>query len=75
MMARMTLREAIKRYSCKLVTAATGAIEKKGKEGKVRVVFDALSDVLVNQQIRSMDQVRCAAAGDTKGLMTFLRRT
>ena len=42
---------------------ATGAIEKKGRAGEVRVVFDASNGVIMNMPIRVLrDRVRCPAA-------------
>ena len=66
LMMRMTLREAIARFGDSLLITATGAIEKKGREGEVRVIFDASRGVLVNLGIRVRDQVKCPASGDAK---------
>mgnify|MGYP003330176764 CR=1 FL=1 len=54
-MSRTTLREALEEYGDNLSIAATGAIEKKGKAGEVRVIFDGSRGVLVNLEIRVRD--------------------
>ena len=74
LMTRMTLREAIATYGDNLVIAATGAIEKKGRAGEVRVIFDASNGVLINMMIRVRDQVKCPAAGDAKSVLRELHR-
>ena len=74
LMVRMTLDEAIARFGDALLITATGAIEKKGKAGEVRVIFDASHGVLVNLTIRVRDQVRCPASGDAKSVLRELRR-
>ena len=43
LMLHLTLHEAIERFALDLIIAAKGAIEKKGREGEVRVVFDVSS--------------------------------
>ena len=65
-MIRMTLREAIERFGADLILAATGAIEKKGRAGEVRVVFDAFNGVLINMSIRVRDQIKFPAASDAR---------
>ena len=72
LMTQISLREAIERYGEDLVIAATGAIEKKGRVGEVRVIFDASNGVQVNRAIRVRDQVRCPASGDAKAVMREL---
>ena len=57
-----------------MVIAATGAIEKKGRTGEVRVIFDASNGVLINMMIRVRDQVKCPAAGDAKSVLRELHR-
>ena len=74
LMLTMTLDEAIERFGEALLITATGAIEKKGKAGEVRVIFDASHGVLVNLTIRVRDQVRCPASGDAKAVLSELRR-
>ena len=71
-MTQISLREAIERYGSDLIIAATGAIEKKGRSGEVRVIFDASNGVLVNRLIRVRDQVKCPASGDAKAVMREL---
>ena len=74
LMIQMSLREAIRRFGKDLIITATGAIEKKGKRGEVRVIFDATNGVLVNLFIRVRDQVKCPAAGDAKAVLRELHR-
>ena len=74
MMLRLTLQEAIERFGAELLITATGAIEKKGRVGEVRVIFDASRGVLVNLGIRVRDQVKCPASGDAKQVLRQLRR-
>ena len=74
LMIQMTLREAIARFGKDLIITATGAIEKKGRQGEVRVIFDATNGVLVNLFIRVRDQVKCPAAGDAKAVLRELHR-
>ena len=74
LMTRTTLGEAIVRFGQRLTIAATGAIEKKGREGEVRVIFDASNGVFVNQGIRVRDQVKCPAAGDAKAAMREMHK-
>ena len=45
LMTQISLRAATERYGIELIIAATGAIEKKGRSGEIRVVFDATNCV------------------------------
>ena len=74
LMTQMTLRDAIAKYGSNLTIAATGAIEKKGRAGEVRVIFDASNGVWINMVIRVRDQVKCPAAGDAKAVLRELHR-
>ena len=69
LMMRMPLGRAIDLFGNTLVLAATAAIEKKGKEGEVRVVFDGTHGVLVNLEIRVRDQVRYPTATDVRAYL------
>ncbi|MDE0916488.1 MAG: hypothetical protein OSB57_15045 [Planctomycetota bacterium] len=74
LMQRMSLEEAITKFGEDLMITATGAIEKKGREGEVRVIFDASHGVWVNLSIRVRDQVKCPASGDAKAVLKELRK-
>ena len=49
-----------------LTIAGTAAIEKKGRTGEVRVIFDGTNGVDLNPGIMVRDQVRYSTAADTK---------
>ena len=69
LMEETTLGQAIERFGRALVIAATGAIEKKGRTGEVRVIFDASNGVRINYYIRVRDQVKCPGPGDVKAVL------
>lgn len=74
LMIQMSLRDAIRRFGKDFTITATDAIEKKGRQGEVRVIFDATNGVMVNLLIWVRDQVKCPAAGDAKAVFRELHK-
>ena len=65
-MVQTTLRAAMTAYGDDLTIAATTAIEKKGRNDEVGVIFDATHGVNPNPGIRVRGQVCYSTAADTQ---------
>ena len=72
LMKVVSLREALTIFGSTLSLAAIGAIEKKAKTGKVRVIHDASHGVLLNPGVLVRDQVGHPTAMDVKALLAAM---